>query len=126
MLFCRDSDRLQSSKTTHKEEAKARINSDSADRIGLRRKLDMSIHPLAPEQHPEGTVINVVTGRIAPSSVNIDKVLDISTRQMNEFERKLPDGCYDTIKKEVETMAVTKKSSKMGEHKVYDTNLIYS
>ena len=97
MLFCRDSDRLQSSKTTHKEEAKARINADNADRIGLRRKLDMSIHPLAPEQHPEGTVINVVTKRIASPSVNVDKVLDIGTRQVNEVERKLPDGFYDTI-----------------------------
>lgn len=60
----RDRDRSSSIQTTHKEEAKARISANSADladRKGLRRKLDMCINPLDPEQHPE-TIINVVNG----------------------------------------------------------------
>ena len=45
---------------------------------------------------------------------------------MEEFERKLPDGFYDSIPMKVETMAVTKKSVKVADSKVYNTELIYS
>ncbi|KAG0716282.1 hypothetical protein GWK47_010073 [Chionoecetes opilio] len=37
----------RASKTTHKKRRKLALMQDNADRIGLRRKLDMSIHPLA-------------------------------------------------------------------------------
>ena len=53
----RENERTSCIKTTHKEEAKARISADQVDREGLRRKLDMCINPLDPEQHPE-TIIN--------------------------------------------------------------------
>ena len=43
----------------------------------------MCIHPLVPDQHPEGTVMNVVTGRSVPQSVNVDKLIAIGTKQMN-------------------------------------------
>lgn len=55
--------------------------------------------------------------------MNVDKAIDIGTRQMEEFERKLPEGFYQM---KVETMAVTKKSIKVGDNKVYDTELTYS
>ena len=71
----------------------------------------MSINPLAPEQHPD-TTINVVTRRIAPASVNVDKAIEIGTRELEQFERELPQGF--------------KKSIIVGETKVYDTSLIYS
>ena len=85
----------------------------------------MCINPLDPEQHPE-TIINIVNGMIGPSSVNIDKAIDIGTRQMKEFERKLPDNFYESIPMKVTTMAATKKSLKMGDSKFYNTELIYS
>ena len=85
----------------------------------------MCINPLDPEQHPE-TIINIVNGMIGPSSVNVDKAIDIGTRQMKEFERKLPDNFYESIPMKVMTMAATKKSLKMGDSKVYNTELIYS
>ena len=87
--------------------------------------MDVCINPLDPEQHPE-TIINVVTGMISPSSVNVDKAIDIGTRLMVEFVRKLPHGFYDTISMKVETMAATKKSCAVGDSKVYNTELIYS
>ena len=121
----RENEKPSCIQTTHKEEAKARISADRADREGLRRKLDMCINPLDPEEHPE-TIINVVNGMIGPPSVNVDKTIDIGTRQMEEFERKLPDSFYESISKKIETMAITKKSLKLGESKVYNTELIYS
>ncbi len=60
------------------------------------------------------------------SSVNVDKAVDIGTTQMKEFEEKFPDGFYETISLNVETMAITKKSFKVGDSKVYNTELIYS
>ncbi len=60
------------------------------------------------------------------SSVNVDKAVDIGTTQMKEFEEKFPDGFYETISLKVETMAITKKSFKVGDSKVYNTELIYS
>ena len=63
---------------------------------------------------------------IGPSSVNVAKTIDIGTRQMKEFENSLPDGFYKTIRVKLKTMEVTKKSFKVGDRKVYNTELIYS
>ena len=65
-------------------------------------------------------------GRIAPSSVNVDKAVDIGTKQLKEFESNLPGGFHDTISMRVVTMLLMKKSIDVGDKKVYDTNLIYS
>ena len=54
----RESDRSSNIQLTHKE-AKARINADTLDRIGIRGKLDVCINPMTPELHP-ATIINVV------------------------------------------------------------------
>ena len=121
----RESERPNSIQTVHKEEAQARISANQVDREGLRKKLELCINPLDPEQHLQ-TIINVVNGMIGPSSVNVDETIDIGTRQMEEFESKLPDGFYDSIPMNVETMAVTKKSVKVADSKVYNTELIYS
>jgi len=53
-------------------------------------------NPLDPEQHPK-TIINVVNGMIGLVFVNDDVAIDIGRRQMEEFERKLLDGFYDSI-----------------------------
>lgn len=121
----RENDKSSSNKTVHKEESKARIAADKIDREELRRKLETIINPLDPDSHPDN-IVNVVTGQLAPPSVNVDKAVDIGTRQFKEFESKLPEGFYDTISMKVETMAVMKKSIDVGDTKVYDTNLIYS
>ncbi len=81
--------------------------------------------PLGPERHPD-LVVNIVSGRVGPESVNVHNAIEIGTLQLQEFESSLPAGFNNAINKRVETMAVTKKHVKVGEKKLYDTTLIYS
>ena len=88
LSILRESKIIFHSKSVHKEEAQGRISADPADREGLQKKLEICINPLNPEQHSQ-TIINVVNRMIFPSSVNVDKTIDIG---MEEFERKLLDS----------------------------------
>ena len=110
----------------HKEEAKARIREDTKDRIGLRRKLEVCMDPMKSEDHPDGSLVNIVSGKIAPASVNIDSAVKIGEEMLEEFEKSWPEGFYSTISKKVETMAASCKSVQIGESKVCDLNAIYS
>ena len=56
----------------HKEEAKAMIQADAKDRAGLRRKLDYCIDPMDSKEHPEGSTVNIVSGKLA--YVNVENV----------------------------------------------------
>lgn len=96
----KESDSSSSTQTTHKEETKARNSADTRDRKGLRRKLDMSINPMAPEQHPEACV-NVVTGRFAPASVNVDRALIL-----------VPDN-YSSLKENCHKVSTTQYRKKL-------------
>jgi hypothetical protein len=55
------------------------------DYQNIRAKLKMSIDPLDPTDHPD-EILNIVSGRIAPSSVNVDKSVEIGKAQMVLFE----------------------------------------
>ena len=57
---------------SHKEERPSRIKSDSQNRQKIQNKLEMSTDPLDPTDHAD-EIMNIVTGRIAPSKVNVDK-----------------------------------------------------
>ena len=59
------------------EEAKARIQADAKDRAGLRRQLDSCIDPMDSKAHPEGSIMNIVSGKLAPASVNIENAVMI-------------------------------------------------
>ena len=72
----------------------------------------MCVYPLASDNHRD-SMMNIVTGRMAPPSVNVDKVLEIGKRKLEQFESKLPHGFYVTITKQVEAMSVIKKSIKV-------------
>ena len=110
---------------THKEEARARIESDKKDRDGLRKKLDTCINPLNPEIHPD-PIVNVVTGILATSQVNVHEAIAIGEKQQEEFKEALPAGFWEEIKKKVKTMAVMKKGIPMGPKILYDTELIFT
>ena len=110
----------------HKEEEAGRIKSDTEDRMGLRKKLEQCINPLATEEHPADSIVNIATGRIGPPTVNVHDTVRLGTRQMNEFDGSLPAGFHGTIEKRFISMAETKKSVKVRGVKIYDTNLIYS
>jgi len=111
--------------TSHKEEKPSRIHGDNQDRSKIREKLQLCIQPLDNDDHPKG-LVNIQTGQIQPESVNVEHAVDIGKAQMIAFESSLPSGFNAPLSKKVVTMAVTKKSIKVGGKDVYDVNLIYS
>ena len=110
---------------THNEEAKARIAEDKRDRDGIRQKIDTSSNLLDSAAHPSG-IVNVVSGQIGSTEVNVHNAVTIGTEQMKVFESRLPQGLYETITKKVVTMDHVRKHVKVGAMKVFDTNLMYS
>ena len=46
----------------HKEESKYRIHSDEKDRNNIKLKMAQCIPPLDYQQHPDGSIVNIVTG----------------------------------------------------------------
>ena len=56
---------------------KARIQADAKDRAGLRHKLDYCIDPMDSKEHPEGSIMNIVSGKLAPASVNVENAVMI-------------------------------------------------
>ena len=89
--------------TTHKEEAKARIAEDKRDRDEIRQKLDTCNDPLDSAAHPN-SIVNVVSGQIGSTEVNVQNAVTIGTEQMKDFESRLPRGLYETITKKVVTI----------------------
>ena len=85
----------------------------------------MSINPLDPESLPEG-LVNIVSGRVGPVTVNVKDSLEVGREHMTESETTWPENFHDTIEKKITTMAVMPKSVRVGATKVFDTNLIYS
>lgn len=81
--------------------------------------------PLDPTDHPQN-IVNIVSGRIAPSSVNVEKSVEIGKAQMVLFEDNWPSGFYTPIPKQIVTLDVAKKSVRVGDKDVFDVNLIYS
>ena len=113
--------------TVHKEESKPRIKSDTKDRQDIRVKMAQCIPPLDYQQHPELSIVNIVTVRVqSTSTVNVHKSIEIGSKQSKEFEEPLPQGFYHKIERRITSMADMKKSINIGTQKVYDTNLIYS
>ena len=112
--------------TTHKEEKPSCIRADNQDRVNIREKLQLSIDPLDSSDHPADGIVNVVTGLIAPTSVNVEQAVEIGKAQMISFENALSTAFYETISKKVVIMNSTKKSIRIGGKDVYDLNLIYS
>ena len=95
------------------------------DRDGIRQKIDTCINPLDSAAHPSG-IVNVVSGQIGSTEVNVHNAVTIGTEQMKVFESRLPQGLYETITKRVVTIDHARKHVKVGAVKVFDTNLIYS
>ena len=84
----------------HKEERPAQIKSDAQDRRDILRKLQSCIYPMDPTNHPD-ELVNIVTGRVAPGTVNAGLPVQIGTAQLREFEESLPDGFNSTISKKL-------------------------
>ena len=107
----------------HKEEAKARIQADAKDRAGLRRKLDYCIDPIDSKEHPEGSIVNIVSGKLATASVNVENAVMIGETMLEDYEKTWPEGFNSTVSKKVEASC---QFVKIGDSKVYDFNAVYS
>ena len=79
--------------TRHKEEAEGRIKTDQADRPGLRDTLDVCIDPLEYASHPDGALMNIVTGQIAHPDVNGDNAVSLGHRAIENVKGGWPDSC---------------------------------
>ena len=66
--------------TRHKEEAEGRIKTDQADHQSLRDTLDVCIDPLEYASHPDGALMNIVTGQIAHPDVNANNAVSLGHR----------------------------------------------
>jgi hypothetical protein len=71
----------------------ARMSSDKKDREALKTKLEMCIHPLKPEDHPE-QIVNVANGILGASLVNVDRAVSIGHSQLLDLEKELPTGFW--------------------------------
>ena len=91
----------------------------------IREKLSTCISPLDPSEHKDH-LVNIVTGKVAPDSVNVEQAYNLGFNQVAKFINNLPKGFYRPQTKSVVTMETMKKSIKIGDIPFYDTNLIYS
>ena len=79
-----------------------------------------------PKDHHEGSLVNIVSGKLAPGSVNVENAIVIGKAMLKVFENTWLEGFYSTISKKIEKMSASSKSVKIGDSKVYDLNAIYS
>lgn len=111
----------------HKEEMPARIKSDAADRLKLRKKLEDCINPLDSKNHPE-ELVNVASGRInTDPTINAELAIIIGSKQTASFIQKLPGGFYETLNLEekVKCLVPPQRGMKIGETEVINTEAVY-
>lgn len=106
----------------HKEESPGRMQADASDRRKLCEKLGQCIDPLNPEGH-SSTLFNIVSEKMAESSVNVHNAVQIGVACMESYEHKLPEGFHDTLSSPIKTMAATRKCSKLGSDTTFDTDI---
>ena len=61
------------------------IQADAKYRVGLHQKLDSCIYHMDPEGHPDGSIVNIVSRKLAPASVNVDKAVIIGQAMLEDF-----------------------------------------
>ena len=115
----------RSPSTHHKEETKGRLKSDAEDRNKIRIKLNSCIDPLNPDGHPL-ELINIVSGKIADSKVNVENAVEIGKNIQSEFVKSLPEGYHKPINRQVVTMSTKRKSIAVNAKKTQDESVIFS
>ena len=112
-------------KMTHKESA-SRMVRDGSDHQSLRTALESRLDPMNPVTNVAGSLLNISSGQLTQPNVNVDKALDIGTRQLTQFEASWPEGFYNSLSKQVVTFSTKKKRLTIGESAVVDQEAIYS
>ena len=90
----------------------SRLKADAIHRDRIRTSLKTRIDPLSTAELPEH-IVNVVSGRISPGSVNVKNSVTIGKEQMKKYEATWPSGFNDALPNKVITMFVTKKEIKI-------------
>ena len=118
---------VPASQTHPKEEAKARVKTDTKDRKALRDKLEVCIDPLHLEDNQQG-LVNIVTGQVLTHpSQNVDNATELGTKQMEEFERTWPASFHETLHKCVSAMAaIAQRQGKVNNMNILGTETIYA
>jgi len=76
--------------------------------------LSQCTDPMDPDSHPDGALMNVVTGGLAPADVNIDMAITLDQEQLETFESSWPKGFYNAMKGQDVTFSSMKKAIKVG------------
>ena len=92
----------------------------------MRQALIRSIDPLAPDTHPDGQLVNIVTGQIAQENVNVWNAVTIGTNQLEAYEKSWPDGFYQPISKEVFTFMSKKRQNGIQGKPAMNPEAIYA
>jgi hypothetical protein len=76
----------------------SRKKADATDREHIRETLVVCIDPLQPSAH-RSRLVNIVTGKIAPKTVNADDALKIGMTQMRKYKEGWPESFHKPIAK---------------------------
>ena len=115
---------MQSTGTTHEEEGPSRIQTDAIDRKKIRDKLTTCIDPLDSDSLQPGILLNIVTGRMASPTVNVDESVKLGKILMKSYEDGWPESFYKPLVKPTTAMTEQKKRAKDNVPE-YDPDLIY-
>ena len=77
----------------HREESASRRKSDDEDRQNIRNRLETCIDPLNCPSNAD-QIVNVVTSKVGPQSVNVDDAVALGHAQMVRFEQSMPEGFH--------------------------------
>ena len=98
---------------------------DLTDRENIRNKLAACIDTLNSTNHPRASPINIVTGKIAPKSVNVDNSVQLGQQLMRTYEEGWPQSFHRPLTKVTTTMSACKKKVNVDGVGVFDTSLIF-
>ena len=102
------------------------MNSEEIDRCKITDTLKICIDSLDYKNIPSDGLVNIYSGKIASKNVNVYDSVNIGTSQLKEFAENWPQGLYESITKNVITMALNKKSIKVNDVLVYGTEVTFS
>ena len=85
--------------------------SDKKDREALKSKLEMCIHPLNPEVHPE-QLVNVENGTFGASEINVDQQSELTIAKCMTLRRPLTYWILDMYREEDQNLGKIKTMAK--------------
>ena len=112
--------------THHKEESLKRIESDQQNLKSLRQYMSGIIDPMDPSTHPDGHLLNIVSGQIAAENCNVHEAVAKGNELIKQYKESWPEGFYQTISQPVVLMDNAKRFVKIGENRVYDQTFIFA